>query len=267
MSRSLGALFALLVLVLFVEIDAFLTGTFGTRIPAINLFRSKMTVNCKGRDGIGNGDIEGNFLSKKYGRELEKTVYEKHRPHTNALTEAVGGMLLRPRAGGEVEITSPTSIDTIFSTAEMKELIRDEYEKIFWVTGFMNTSLWETNCTFADPFSSFGGEGSTQRFKRNADSLGSMVMDAKIKITACEVEKMALTLSESKDWVDCDVVKVGWIFSSKLKLPWRPILSAAGETYHYLCPKSGRIRRYEERWKSKPMDVVLRLFKPTTPSY
>lgn len=60
-----------------------------------------------------------------------------------------------------------------------------------------------------------------------------------------------------------DCVRVGWIFSSKLNLPWKPILAAAGETFHYLDSSTGLIIRYEETWKSKPWDVVKRIFTPT----
>ena len=31
-----------------------------------------------------------------------------------------------------------------------------------------------------------------------------------------------------------NVVRVGWVFSSHLKLPWRPVLAAAGTTTHFL---------------------------------
>merc|ERR1719281_350542 len=58
------------------------------------------------------------------------------------------------------------------------------------------------------------------------------------------------------------VVRVGWSFSGKLKLPWRPVLAAAGNTAHYLSAYSGRIVRYEESWISKPWDVVRRLLVP-----
>ena len=60
-----------------------------------------------------------------------------------------------------------------------------------------------------------------------------------------------------------DCVRVSWIFSSKLNFPWKPVLAAAGETFHYLDPFTGLIVRYEETWKSKPWDVVKRLFIPT----
>ena len=63
-----------------------------------------------------------------------------------------------------------------------------------------------------------------------------------------------------------DCVRVGWVFNSKLNLPWKPILAAAGETFHYLDSTTGLIIRYEETWKSKPWDVVKRIFTPSRSS-
>ena len=76
--------------------------------------------------------------------------------------------------------SSPTfdsvNIKTAVNIQEIGQLIKNEYEKIFWATGNMDTSLWSSNATFSDPFSSFGGEGSTRRFKQNANQLGALVL-------------------------------------------------------------------------------------------
>jgi hypothetical protein len=122
--------------------------------------------------------------------------------------------------------------------------------------GNMEMSLWETNCTFADPFNSFGGEGSLKRFKSNADNLGKFVIDPISKVTNVDVVRG----STAEDY---DIIKIGWIFSSKLKLPWKPVLAASGETSHYISRKTGRIFKYVESWKSKPIEVVKRLFVPS----
>ena len=150
----------------------------------------------------------------------------------------------------KVSSSTGTMGDASKSLNTVAEAIREEYEALFWVTGNMDTSLWADDCTFADPFSSFGGPGSTQRFKANADSLGKLVLHPKSRVTSFEV-------------TDDYRVNIGWTFSSKLKLPWRPVLAAAGVTRHQLNPETLLIERYEESWKSKPWDVVKRLFVPT----
>ena len=123
-------------------------------------------------------------------------------------------------------------------------------------SGNMDMSLWESNCTFSDPFNSFGGEGSLKRFKTNADNLGKFVDQPKSRVSEVDV-----TISPKE--VSYDVIKIAWTFSSKLKLPWRPVLAASGETTHYISKASGKIFLYQEKWKSKPIDVIKRLFIPT----
>lgn len=148
----------------------------------------------------------------------------------------------------------------------------------------MDLSLWEDNCTFSDPFSYFGGTGSLKRFKTNADNFAKFVKDPKSKVTNVEVLKNVPFNDKANDISDSDksnsnkkvyktidytengptvnIVKVSWSYSSKLTLPWKPILAAAGETSHYISRKTGRIFLYEERWKSNKGDVIARLFKP-----
>jgi hypothetical protein len=126
-----------------------------------------------------------------------------------------------------------------------------------------------------DPFSSFGGKGSTVRFKKNADNLGKLVLNPTMKITSFNIDYLTPeNIGEDSSDIKKDkfsnivdrssaCVRVGWIFSSKLNFPWKPILAAAGETFHYLDTTSGKISLYEETWKSEPWDVVKRLFTPS----
>ena len=114
------------------------------------------------------------------------------------------------------------------------------------------------------------------RFKKNADNLGKLVLNPTMKITSFNVDYLTPESNENvagnrdvKEDKFSDIVKstsvcvrVGWIFSSKLNLPWKPVLAAAGETFHYLDTTSGKISLYEETWKSEPWDVVKRLFTP-----
>ena len=151
-------------------------------------------------------------------------------------------------------VNDATEPEEPLSVASVSKKIESEYERLFWITGTMDVSLWEDDCIFADPFSSFGGPGSTKRFKKNADALGFLVENASGKVTSVKLDKCP----ESGQ----DVVKIGWVFSGSLKLPWRPILAAAGETSHFLSPTTLKITRYQERWKSDPWDVVKRLFVP-----
>lgn len=173
------------------------------------------------------------------------------------------------------KLASVTQNVNSFSTKNIAQSIRTEYENIFWVTGNMDTSLWASDCTFADPFSSFSGSGSTIRFKRNADNLGNLVLNPVNKITSFEITQLdeptrstldrylSSSYISSLNEQDVEIVKVGWSFSGKLNFPWKPILAAAGVTNHFIRRDTGKIFLYQEVWKSKPVDVVKRLFVPT----
>lgn len=116
-----------------------------------------------------------------------------------ALTEAFGsiGRLLISTDKDAAAIDVIPEDKMIVTTAQFDEIaqnILDEYKAIFWATGNMDTSLWTDNCTFADPFSSFGGKGSTARFKANADNLGKFVVDPSIRITSFEANQAEYTV-------------------------------------------------------------------------
>ncbi|KAJ1403166.1 hypothetical protein B484DRAFT_228549 [Ochromonadaceae sp. CCMP2298] len=195
-----------------------------------------------------------------------------------SLAEGFGWLSAKASALTPAPTTGRTSALSKRDVARIASDIRKEYEAIFWATGNMDTSLWAPDCTFADPFSSFGGAGSTQRFKRNADNLGRLVLQPRLKVTSFDVGVLEGGKGEGGagkgkggageggkeggQKAAAYTVSVGWTFSSKLNLPWRPVLAAAGITTHYL-DNNGLIVRYEEQWRSDPWEVVFRLFKPT----
>ena len=53
-------------------------------------------------------------------------------------------------------------------------------------------------------------------------------------VTTNEIVKIGDIMNTMKNTKTYNVVSIGWVFSSQLKLPWRPVLAAAGTTTHYL---------------------------------
>lgn len=218
-------------------------GLFRSRVDRFSDYKEAARTGCvvfasPGRSGSGDSNELG-------GDQLSRQLF--------GAAEAFGKMF----SGGDSGKSSvglqqkPKNNTKKRSLKQIAATIRKEYEAIFWATGDMDLSLWRDDCTFADPFSSFGGPGSAQRFKTNADNLGKWVLEPTMKVTSFDVD--------AKE----NMVSVGWVFRSKLKLPWRPVLAAAGTTCHYIDADTGLISRYEETWKSKPWDVIKRLFKST----
>ena len=188
------------------------------------------------------------------------------------IAEVVGSLISLSSKIPSVPAPSSSS-SSIVSISSIAETIKDDYERLFWVQGEAEWDIWSEDCTFADPFSSFGGNGSLQRFKTNAKNLGSLVVDPVGKVRSFAVSALEDTDKEALkkytptiDEIEFDsivVVKVGWSFTGKLKLPWNPILSASGLTSHFIRQDTGKIFLYQETWKSKPLAVVARLFTPT----
>lgn len=141
--------------------------------------------------------------------------------------------------------------DKILTLEEIATQLAKDYENTFWASGDVDVSLFATNCTFQDPFSSFGGIDSRDRFKRNADNFSKLIINPSGRSLYSRINK------------EENVISIGWIVSTQLKLPWKPTLAATGETDHYINIRTAKIDKYVEKWKSKPIDVILRLLKPT----
>ena len=158
--------------------------------------------------------------------------------------------------------------------------LKNEYEKR--LTDNMDYSLWADDCVFTDSYTSFGGSpGSTDRYKAYNDSMVPYVMNPVVQITSLELERIVTDdnptpiatigevvkienlLSPETTTKTYNVVRIGWEFSSHLKLPWRPVYAVAGTTTHYLDPRTQLIVRHEERYTSDLWQVFKRLFIPT----
>lgn len=183
--------------------------------------------------------------------DIESAADSAARRSLFGLAEALG-QVFSPRGDDTKAAAEETALPAGKKSLEaLTDIIRKDYETVFWATGNGNFDVFDEDCLFADPFSSFRG---LKRFKANAENLGKFVIDPKLRVTKCEV---------ARNDAGEDVVIIGWSYSSKLKLPWRPVLAAAGETSHTVDSGSGLVREYREAWRSDVWEVVFRLLKPS----
>ena len=98
------------------------------------------------------------------------------------------------------------------SWEEVKSGIRADYDENYFVSGTAAMDVYDPQCEFADPFVSFRG---VERFKQNLANFGKLTEDVKVKVTSFEE-------------IDERTLKVSWRFSCLLKVPWNPVLAAAG---------------------------------------
>ena len=144
-------------------------------------------------------------------------------------TEIFGQLINKDNdSNGTNELKSSSKTQGLSTIDKTAQIIKEEYQRLFWVTGEMDLSLWEEDCTFADPFSSFGGPGSAMRFKSNANNLSKLLINPIGRVTEFEVIKdKSYKANDTSIERPADIVNIGWTFSSQLKLPWHPILAAS----------------------------------------
>ena len=145
---------------------------------------------------------------------------------------------------------STATVDSTGATltrARALELLREDYDSSYFVSGVGALAAYDPACEFSDPFVAFEG---VDRFKQNVGNLGGMMRDIDLKITGWE---------ENED----DLV-TSWRFSCVLDLPWRPKLAAAGGTTHAFDEGTGKVVKHIERWDVDPGKVVKQLLVPAS---
>jgi len=134
------------------------------------------------------------------------------------------------------------------SRPEALQLLKDDYDENYFVSGKGKMLAYDDDCVFADPFVSFSG---TQRFVNNVSNLGGLMEDIKLNIT---------------DWEEGEgSLKASWTFSCILDLPWKPKLAAGGSTTHIFDEDSGLVVKHIEEWSVEPGKVAKSLLKPGMP--
>ena len=140
-----------------------------------------------------------------------------------------------------------SSAGATLTRARALELLREDYDEKYFVSGAGALAAYDSKCEFSDPFVAFEG---VDRFKQNVGNLGGMMRDIDLKITGWEENE--------------DTLVTSWRFSCVLDLPWRPKLAAAGGTTHAFDRGTGKVVKHIERWDVDPGKVVKQLLVPAS---
>ena len=140
-----------------------------------------------------------------------------------------------------------SSAGATLTRARALELLREDYDEKYFVSGAGALAAYDPKCEFSDPFVAFEG---VDRFKQNVGNLGGMMQDIDLKITGWEENE--------------DTLVTSWRFSCVLDLPWRPKLAAAGGTTHAFDEGTGKVVKHIERWGVDPGKVVKQLLVPAS---
>ena len=133
---------------------------------------------------------------------------------------------------------------------EVVDVLRaDVEENKYFVTGeFTCPAVYSDDCEFVDDFSSFGGNGSFLRFRRNLRALAALTESYDVKV-----------LSFGVDEEDGEVATRAFV-NLKLRLPWRPVLAWVWRVRFTI--DDSRVVRHVESWEIDRSKGVELLFKP-----
>jgi hypothetical protein len=156
--------------------------------------------------------------------------------------------------GGKVKQNDATSEETINldtppqSIQETLERIQLDNDRSYFLSGNVDTLIYDEDCVFADPFVSFRGR---DRFVDNLQNLGSF-------ITKYSAKMLDYTQDEN-------TVKTRVMVKLELNLPWKPVLAWPWGVTYDIDPVTFLVTKHEEAWDIEPLEGVKQIFrKPTT---
>jgi len=207
---------------------------------------------CAGRkraaDDEEDPDNEAmNLVTKAswYGVELFGKVFGTKTPNTRS-TEVRGTV--------SYDLTQPPQ-----SFAETVQRIQDDNAREYFLSGHVDTEIYDVDCIFSDPFVSFAGR---DRFVENLQNLGSFITQYSARTIP---DKKKTTVDDDPPQSETTTVTTRVMVKLQLKLPWQPILAWPWGVTYTIDPTTYLITDHQESWDIEPWEGVKQIFrKPTT---
>lgn len=133
------------------------------------------------------------------------------------------------------------NVDTSQPPQSMKETfqrIQLDNDREYFLSGNVDTLIYDENCVFADPFVSFSGR---DRFVENLQNLGSF-------ITKYSAKMIDYTEQEA-------IVKTKVMVKLELNLPWKPVLAWPWGVTYDIDPDTFLVTNHKETWDIEPLEV------------
>ncbi|KAH7306330.1 hypothetical protein KP509_22G006900 [Ceratopteris richardii] len=125
------------------------------------------------------------------------------------------------------------------------DVLKRDYGRAYFLTGEFTRSLYAEDCYFADPTISFKG---IDLYEQN------------LKLLIPFLEEPALTLfSMDKDPGEDSCVRASWQLRTRLRLPWRPIISVGGSTV-YILSEQYKVISHVESWDISVWEALSQIF-------
>jgi hypothetical protein len=192
--------------------------------------------------------------------EVEKEPYEELNPvgkFSWYAVEAFGNLFGKQntKKGGVFESTEfPTVNLTVAPTSlqETLQRIQLDNDRSYFLSGDVDSLIYDERCIFSDPFVSFRGR---QRFVDNLQNLGSFITKYSAKL---------LEYSTSSMEAGGFVVQTKLMVKLELSLPWKPVLAWPWGVRYVIDPDSFLILEHIESWDIEPLEGVKQIFRKAT---
>lgn len=140
---------------------------------------------------------------------------------------------------------APKSLD------ETVQRINDDNDRNYFLSGEVDSFIYDVDCVFADPFVSFSGR---DRFVENLQNLGSFIT----KYDARVIKNSPVTYDDS-----IPIIQTKIMVKLQLNLPWKPVLAWPWGVKYEIDPDTFLITKHEESWNIDPLEGVKMIFRPS----
>ena len=141
--------------------------------------------------------------------------------------------------------SSPKSLD------ETIQRINEDNDRYYFLSGEIDSFIYDVDCVFADPFVSFSGR---DRFVQNLQNLGSFIT----KYDARVLKYSPVTYEGSTPIIETKIM-----VKLELNLPWKPVLAWPWGVKYSIDPVTYLITKHEESWNIEPLEGVKMIFRPS----
>ncbi|KAJ3705420.1 hypothetical protein LUZ61_009125 [Rhynchospora tenuis] len=129
---------------------------------------------------------------------------------------------------------------------DVLEVIQDDYQRAYFLTGKFTPDIYAEDCLFEDPTIKFRGR---ERYGQNLDLLVPFFDNPSL-----ELEEIQKDLC-----IETSSILASWKLRTYLKLPWRPLISIKGKTTYNL-DQGYKIIRHSESWNISAIEAIGQIF-------
>ncbi len=143
------------------------------------------------------------------------------------------------------------------SLEETVQRIKLDNDRSYFLSGDMDTEIYDPQCSFSDPFVSFRGR---QRFVENLQNLGSFITkyDAKV-IKYSDIGGGSSFESDAVPTIETKIM-----VKLELNLPWKPVLAWPWGVTYEIDRETFLVTKHEESWDIEPLEGVKQIFRRAT---